>query len=84
MSEFRDVFLDDLPDGVPPSRDLDHIIDLLPGSKPISKPAYRLSHSKVQEVERTISRVCGEGIYSPEFFTMGRAILLVKKKDGSM
>lgn len=43
---FGDVFPDDLPDGLPPSREVDHPIEVIPGSKPVSKPAYRLSHSE--------------------------------------
>ena len=46
LSKFRDVFLDDMPDGLPPSREVDHSIKVILGLKPISKLAYRLSHSK--------------------------------------
>ena len=84
MSEFGDVFPSDLPDGVPPSRDLDHSIDLLPGSKPISKPAYRLSHSEVQEVERQLTEYVEKGFIRPSSSPWAAPILLVKKKDGSM
>ena len=61
MSEFRDVFPDDLPDGLPPSREVDHPIEVLPGLKPISKPAYRLSHSEAQEVERQLAEYVRKG-----------------------
>ena len=44
MREFGDVFPDDLPDGLPPSREVDHLIKVIPQSKPITKPSYRLSH----------------------------------------
>jgi hypothetical protein len=36
VSEYPDVFLDDLP-GMPPERDIEFIIDLLPGTAPIAK-----------------------------------------------
>ena len=61
MSEFKDVFPADLPDGLPPSREVDHSIKVLPGSKPISKPSYRLSHSKAQEVERQLIEYVRKG-----------------------
>ena len=46
LIKFRVVFPDNLPNGLPPSRKIDYSIKLLPGSKPVSKPAYKLSHSK--------------------------------------
>ena len=51
MSEFRDIFLDDLLDGLPPSREVDHLIKVILGLKLVTKLAYRLSHSKAQEAE---------------------------------
>lgn len=47
LNEFRDVFPEDLLDGLPPSREVDHSIEVVTGSKLVSKPAYRLSHSEV-------------------------------------
>ena len=61
MNEFRDVFPDDLPDGLPPSREVDRPIKVVPGSKSISKPAYRLSHSEAQEVERQLAKYVRKG-----------------------
>ena len=52
LSKFRDVFPADLPDDLPPSQEVDHLIKVLPGSNPVSKPTYRLSHSEAQEMER--------------------------------
>ena len=66
---------------MPPSRDLDHNIDLLPGSKPISKPAYRLSHSEVQEVERQLAKYVEKGFIRSSSSPWAAPILLVKKKD---
>ena len=41
MCEFPDVFPDDLP-GMPPDRDIEFVIDLLPRTAPISKRPYRM------------------------------------------
>ena len=40
MDEFFDVFSDDLP-GMPPDRDIEFIIELLPRTAPIAKRPYR-------------------------------------------
>ena len=42
VSEFSDVFPDDLP-GMPPERDIEFSIDLLPGTAPIAKRPYRMA-----------------------------------------
>ena len=41
MCEYADVFLDDLP-GMPPDRDIEFVIELQPGTAPISKRSYRM------------------------------------------
>jgi hypothetical protein len=41
VEEFPDVFPDDLP-GMPPDRDIEFIIELLPGTAPIAKRPYRM------------------------------------------
>ena len=84
MTKFRDVFPDDLPDGLPPSREVDHSIEVIPGSKPVTKPAYRLSHSEAQEVERQLAEYVRKGFIRPSSSPWASPILLVKKKDGSM
>ena len=52
MSEFRDVFPNNLPNGLLQPREVDHLIEVIPRVKPATKPAYRLSHSEAHKVER--------------------------------
>jgi hypothetical protein len=51
VSEFPDVFSDDLP-GMPPDRDIEFSIDLLPGIAPIAKRPYRMAPVEHEEVKR--------------------------------
>ena len=44
LSEIRDVFVDDFPNGLPPSREVGHPIEVVPGSKSVNKPTYRPCH----------------------------------------
>ena len=42
-NDFKDVFPKELPPGLPPMRNVDHKIDLIPGAAQVSIPPYRLS-----------------------------------------
>ena len=42
LQEFRDVFPDEIP-GLPPKRDIDFTIELVPRVVPVSKTPYRMS-----------------------------------------
>ena len=84
LSEFIDVFPQDLPSGLPPERQVQHSIDVVQNSKPVSKPPYRLSATKASEVERQLADYLGRGFIRPSSSPWASPILLVKKKDGSM
>ena len=84
LKDYQDVFPDDLPPGLPPDRAITHGIDLLPGSKPVSRPAYRLSVNEASEVEKQIADLVQRGFIRPSTSPWAAPILLVKKKDGSM
>ncbi|XP_022892033.1 uncharacterized protein LOC111406905 [Olea europaea var. sylvestris] len=48
--EFLEVFLDDLL-GVPPDREIEFVIDLIPGTSPITKAPYRLAPTELKELK---------------------------------
>nr|GEX51742.1 reverse transcriptase domain-containing protein [Tanacetum cinerariifolium] len=50
VRDFVDVFLEDLS-GLPPQRQVEFRIDLVPGATPVAKPPYRLAPSEMQELE---------------------------------
>jgi hypothetical protein len=51
ICEYPDVFPDDLL-GMPPERDIEFIIDLLPGTAPIAKRPYRMSVGELEELKK--------------------------------
>jgi hypothetical protein len=51
MLEFLDVFPKDLP-GMPPEQKVEFVIELIPGTAPISKRAYRVSGPKLVELKK--------------------------------
>ncbi|XP_022158212.1 uncharacterized protein LOC111024748 [Momordica charantia] len=76
VNEFTDVFPEDLP-GLPPSREVDFCMELLPGTAPISKAPYRMAPAQLEEL-------LDKGFIRPSVSPWGAPVLFVKKKDGSM
>ena len=51
VSEFSDVFPEELP-GMPPDREPEFAIELVPGTTPIDKKYYRMSSSELVELKK--------------------------------
>jgi hypothetical protein len=51
VCEYPDVFPDDLPD-MPPERDIEFLIDVLPGTAPIAKRPHRVSVGELEELKK--------------------------------
>ena len=56
MQEFIDVFPDEIP-GLPPKRDIDFTIELVPGAAPVSKTPYRMSTLKMLELKMQLQEL---------------------------
>ena len=78
------MFPDALPDGLPPSREVDHRIELIPGSSPPSRPTIRLSATELAELKKQLTELEAAGFIRPSKSPFGAPILFVKKKDGTM
>ena len=53
VCEFFDVFLEELP-GLPPEREIEFCIDIVPGTDPISMPPYRMAPAELKEVKEQL------------------------------
>ena len=84
LHDFQDVFPKDLPTGIPPTRGVEHNIELTPGTDPPSKAAYRLPVSQMEELSKQLEELTDKGFIRPSTSPYGAPILLVKKKDGTM
>ncbi|XP_074335508.1 uncharacterized protein LOC141672725 [Apium graveolens] len=83
VCEFPDVFPEDL-DGLPPQREVEFSIDLLPSAQPISKAPYRMAPLELQELKEQLQELLEKGFIRPSVSPWGAHVLFVKKKDGSM
>ncbi|GJR06690.1 putative reverse transcriptase domain-containing protein [Tanacetum coccineum] len=82
VKEFSDVFPEDLP-GLPPVRQVEFQIDLIPGAAPVARTPYRLAPSEMQELSNQLQELTDRGFIRPSTSPWGAPVLFVKKKDGS-
>ncbi|GJW51907.1 putative reverse transcriptase domain-containing protein [Tanacetum coccineum] len=82
VRDFPEVFLDDLL-GLPPLREIELWIELIPKAVPIAKSPYRLAPSKLEELLRQLKELQDKGFIRPSSSPWGAPVLFVKKKDGS-
>ena len=54
LDEFKDMFPDELPLGLPPYRGIEHQIDLIPGASLPNRPAYKTNPMEIQEIEKQV------------------------------
>ncbi|GKE88960.1 putative reverse transcriptase domain-containing protein [Tanacetum coccineum] len=82
VQDFSEVFPKDLP-GLPPTRQVEFKIDLVPGDAPVVRSPYRLAPLKMQEFSTQLQELSDNGFIRPSSSPWGASVLLVKKKDGS-
>lgn len=83
VNEFPDVFPDELP-GLPPEREIEFSIDVLPDTQPISIPPYRMAPAELQELKAQLKDLLDKGFIRPSTSPWGAPVLFVRKKDGSL
>ncbi|GKF94288.1 hypothetical protein Tco_0283988, partial [Tanacetum coccineum] len=76
------VLPEDLP-GIPPTRQVEFLINLIPGAAPITRAPYRLAPSKMKELSDQLKELSDKGFIRPSSSPWGAPVLFVKKKDGS-
>ncbi|GKF43942.1 hypothetical protein Tco_0130494 [Tanacetum coccineum] len=82
VQDFLQVFPEDLL-GLPPTRQVEFQIDLVPGAAPVARAPYRLAPSEQQELSTQLQELSDKGFIRLSFSTWGAQVLFVKKKDGS-
>jgi hypothetical protein len=82
VSEFPDVFPEELP-GMPPDREIEFVIELMPSTAPIYKSPYRMATPKLAELKEHIKELLEKGFICPISSMWGAVVIFVPKKDGT-
>eukprot|EP00253_Pinus_taeda_P002642 PITA_02642 len=83
VQEFADVFPEEIP-GLPPRRDLDFTIELVPGAAPVSRAPYRMSVPELIELKMQLQELLEKKYIRPSVSPWGAPVLFVRKKDGTL
>ncbi|KAJ9545298.1 hypothetical protein OSB04_025005 [Centaurea solstitialis] len=83
VRDYPEVFPEDLV-SLPPDREIEFRIDLVPGATPIAKAPYRLAPSELKEMLAQLQELLDKGFIRSSTSPWGAPVLFVKKKDGTM
>lgn len=84
LEEFKDVMPPSLPKELPPKREVDHKIELVPGATPPSAVPYRMAPPELEELRRQLKELLDAGYIQPSKAPYGAPVLFQKKKDGTL
>jgi hypothetical protein len=83
LREYKYVFPEEVP-GLPPRRDIDFSIELVPGAVPMSRTPYRMSTPELVELKLQLKEMWDKGYIRPSVSPWGAPALFVKNKDGTL
>ncbi|XP_051122635.1 uncharacterized protein LOC127245672 [Andrographis paniculata] len=61
LEEMKDVYLEELPQGLPPIRGIEHQIDFVPGASIPNRPAYRCNPDENKEIQKQVQEILEKG-----------------------
>ena len=83
LQEFEDVFLEEIPNGLPPIRGIEHQIDFVSGATIPNRPAYRSNPEETKELQKQVGELMKKGYVRDSLSPCAVPVILVPKKDGT-
>jgi hypothetical protein len=82
VRDFPDVFPKELP-GMPPYKEVEFVIDPLPGTAPISKRPYRMYVEELKKLKKQLTELQEAGYIRSNSSPCGASVIFIQKKEGS-
>ncbi|GJZ07329.1 putative reverse transcriptase domain-containing protein [Tanacetum coccineum] len=79
LAQFPEVFPEELP-GLPPPRQVEFQIDLIPGTAPVARAPFRLAPSEMKELSKQLQELLEKGFIRPSSSPWGSS--LVREEEG--
>lgn len=83
VCKFPNVLLKEIS-GLPPTREIDFIIKLIPGTAPISRAPYCMTPVELRELKTQLQELLDTVFVGSSMSPWGALVLFVKKNDSSM
>ena len=83
VNDFPNVFPEELP-GLPPQREIEFAIDVVPSSTPASITPYRMAPLELKQLKLQLQELLEKGFIRPSVSPWGAPVIFVKKKDGTL
>jgi hypothetical protein len=69
---------------MPPYRDIEFVIELIPGTAPIAQRPYRMNPQELEELKKQPADMLSKGLIRPSASPWGSPIFFVDKRDGTI
>ncbi|KAK1649153.1 hypothetical protein QYE76_066958 [Lolium multiflorum] len=69
---------------MPPDRDIEFIIELIPGTSPIAQRPYRMNPQELIELKKQLDDMLSKGLIRPSASPWGSPVIFVDKRDGTI
>ncbi|GJR03484.1 hypothetical protein Tco_0526468 [Tanacetum coccineum] len=79
VQDFPEVFPEDLP-GIPPTRQVEFQIDLIPGAAPVARAPYRLAPSEMKELSDQLKELSDKGFIRPSSSPWGLRLVCQEER----
>ena len=83
LQEYKDMFPNNMPNGLPPIRGIEHQINFVPGVTIPNRLAYRSNLEETKELQRKVEELLTKGHMRESMSPCAMSMLLVPKKDGT-
>ena len=84
LEEYKDLFPEELPAGLPPDRGVALTIPLEEGTKPVKRPAFRYSPREMDEIREQVDYLLRKGLITESSSPFGAPVLFVPKPNGTL